>query len=155
MNKNSDVVSQIHESREKGNQLYANGDYKAAIASYSQALCSYYSLVGDKPDELSKKLSTSISSPADAVAALSSKLSQAFSSITTTNNSALNSNTSPLSTPASSLESFADANSSQAVIEDSVKPHVLYSNRSAALLHCGKLEEALTDALTCISLQPQ
>jgi hypothetical protein len=32
--------------------------------------------------------------------------------------------------------------------------HVLYSNRSAALLKCNKVTKALEDALKCISLKP-
>jgi tetratricopeptide (TPR) repeat protein len=129
----------ISQSKEAGNNSFSSGDFKNATVSYSEAIQAYCQFIGQDIDPISQKYTkTTLTSIASAIISIASP-------ITPTRDKILASSSG--TSPSQSLEDL------QALARQ-VKPHILYSNRSASLGHLGQYEEALADSLKCIEAKP-
>lgn len=147
--------SAVEKYRLEGNAAYAKAKYKDAISAYGQAIQAYWQLArGDEVEarkdreRMVEVLGAGTPSVSALVESSSSFLSSAFAS-------AVSSLTGAPAPPAdaSSIASSSQQLSSTVEVAD-LRPAVLYSNRSAALVHLRRYKLAQEDASFAMRLEP-
>eukprot|EP00158_Paraphelidium_tribonemae_P004306 Partr_v1_DN26682_c2_g1_i2_m69461 putative tetratricopeptide repeat domain len=137
----SRTLQRVDTARTQGNEAFKAQDYKSATAFYSQALAAYFSHLDKQADHLTRG-AVSLGAVSDPIA----HISQVFSSMFRSSSSSLP------KLASSSSETVSSDDDEVEVLLEHVRPHILYSNRSASLYHLGRFEESLSDACSCIDI---